>query len=153
MPKGFRPGKVEHWIKCGRPVGLISLSKTDLDSWKTHWWTWWTERQPRERIGNDGSLSQSADRISDWSRLDYHGDNGILAFVIAVYSWGIAAKASEVEIDLLAWLEAVKDVSWCLQHLASERSDEDSSLSSLSGSQISTLRKRYGICPSFLLSH
>lgn len=58
--------------------------------------------------------------IADWSKLDYHGDNGILTFIISLYSWGIAATAQGLATTLLEWVLAVQDVSWCLRHLVED---------------------------------
>lgn len=121
MPKGERPAEVEAWIKTGRgkktaKPTLITIHLNDLESWEHRWLTWWRSRQPEERFDEDGDLSQ-ADDVEDWSKLDYHGTNGIMSFMIAAYCWGLVVTESGSESSKFTWIDSILDLSWCLHRL------------------------------------
>lgn len=119
LPKGLRPGEVCHWIKCGRHIKLVEFgkdTKLPFTTWPARWWAWWKDVQPADRIGPDDALTQPDQPIMDWSSLDYHGDNGLVSFVVSAYCWGRAVKDSGSG-SRSEWLAAVRDISWCLHRL------------------------------------
>lgn len=110
-------------MKSGRKLDLVKLTINSLESWPERWWAWWKAYQPKERVLPDGSLSKPTKPVDDWSTLDFHGDNGILTFVIAVYCWGAKVKSDAAARTV--WLEAVDDLSWCLDRLVMDGEPED----------------------------
>lgn len=92
----------------------------DVDTFPSRWWSWWTERQPSERISSHGKLI-FPDGAVDWSTLDYHGDNGVLSFVVALLSWGLHIENEKSgKLDRRDWLDAVKDLSWTLARMVED---------------------------------
>lgn len=111
-----RPPCISDWIKRARapsyrpaipsPEGFASLFTE-----------WWRSVQPEwRRSASGGSLARGS---GDLGSVRKPGVNGLLSAIAALFFWGSAPGLTATGRD--AWLEAVGEVSWTVQHLNEAR--------------------------------
>lgn len=123
MPKDCRPEDIGCWIASARPSKLLVIKA--IDTFPDRWLRWWHERQPSARISN-GKLVFPTEAVA-WTPLDYHGDNGVLGFIVGLYSWGKHMQDHGwKETDRKKWLGAVQDASWALHQMVKDKPEQAS---------------------------
>ncbi|KAJ7652316.1 hypothetical protein B0H17DRAFT_1214982 [Mycena rosella] len=119
-----RPAQLGIWIAggWGRRGSLPVISDVALFAEK--WGLWWTSLQPgwREK-GRDGKWSSGGEYGEggkDWGPLYQWGVNGTLTLLAGLYFWGCALKAGvhDSEVGMGEWEDAVADVTWMLEGMA-----------------------------------
>ncbi|KAJ7115515.1 hypothetical protein C8R43DRAFT_902660 [Mycena crocata] len=113
-----RPDEVGQWINTARGRKAPPPIVTDIPKFAAKFWGWWNSLQPEWRTrGADGKWVRGETYGGKWDdNLLHWGINGTLSIVAALHFWGCAVVRDPAH--RADWEEAVNDVSWILEGLA-----------------------------------
>jgi hypothetical protein len=85
-------------------------------------WDWWVAIQPEGRLAIQpesglahGPLNRGCAYVWEWSDVSRRGPNGIYLVLLAMAWWGLSLQNTDV---LTVWLDAIGDLRWALQQMA-----------------------------------
>ncbi|KAJ7226578.1 hypothetical protein C8J57DRAFT_1093114 [Mycena rebaudengoi] len=102
------PGEIHEWVKA---TCWGSPEINDMDAFTKHWWVWWESLNPEWRRQGSRLMREGT---GDWRCLDCPGTNGFMNIMVCLKWWG-AELVTEEELTK-DWLEAIRDVTWVLEH-------------------------------------
>ncbi|CAK5277067.1 unnamed protein product [Mycena citricolor] len=121
ISSNHRPAAVTTWIRRKR-TKIPSIP--DTDAYPMQWEKWWTTLQPEWRVadtvgGAGWSRVEYGAGGREWGPLYRWGPNGAQNLVAAFYFWGLRLRESSTSNQIAVWNEAVQDLGWMLEGLAS----------------------------------
>ncbi|CAK5265171.1 unnamed protein product [Mycena citricolor] len=116
LPSENRPAEVSTWIK-GQRRKVPEIR--DVNRFGMQFMAWWGGMQPdwRKQDSSNGGWTRGS-YGEEWGELFQWGPNGVLSLVAGLCFWGNALTAETSAVDQEKWLEAVIDVGWMLEGLA-----------------------------------
>ncbi|CAK5277261.1 unnamed protein product [Mycena citricolor] len=115
-----RPAAVTTWIR-GKRNKIPRLP--NIDAYAMQWDRWWSSLQPEWRV-KDTVAGAGWSRVTyggdgrEWGPLYIWGPNGTQSLLGALYMWGIQLRETGTASQRASWEEAVQDVGWMLEGLA-----------------------------------
>lgn len=108
-----RPRVIEDWIQRAR-LPTFRPEIKDIEGFAADFTAWWQSLQPEWRRNGNGEIPNEG---GDWNEIRKPGVNGLLSVIAALFFWGNTIQITQHAAARAAWLEALGDVAYVIEHL------------------------------------